>query len=83
MITWSLNQAPRRTVNFTELQGSALMKCTIRHLPGLLLLMACGLFAQVLAQGSNRAIFGDLKVDESNVAGLKPIRFDVILCSEA
>ena len=59
------------------------MKCTIRHLPGLLLLMACGLFVQVLAQGSNRAIFGDLKVDESNVAGLKPIRFDVILCSEA
>ena len=59
------------------------MKRAIHHLPAIVLLMAGGLFAQAQAQGSNRTIFGDLKVDESKVTGVNPIRFDVILCSEA
>ena len=52
-------------------------------LPAFVLLIAFGLFAQAQAQaGGNRSIFGDLKVDEGNVTGLKPISFDVILCAE-
>ena len=59
------------------------MMRTAHHLPVVILLIACGLFGRALAQaGGNRAIFGDLKVDESNVTGVKPISFDVILCSE-
>ena len=54
-----------------------------RHLSALFLLIFLGLFAQAPAQGgSNRILFGDLKVDESKVTGVKPISFDVILCTE-
>lgn len=59
------------------------MKRTTLYLSVLALLIAGGLFVQTRAQGSNRVVFGDLKVDESKVTGLKPISFDVILCSEA
>jgi Tfp pilus assembly protein PilF len=66
-----------------DAKRSGLMKHTVRHLPAFVLLLAFGLFAQAQAQaGGNRSIFGDLKIDESNVTGLKPISFDVILCSE-
>jgi cytochrome c-type biogenesis protein CcmH/NrfG len=59
------------------------MKCIVHHLPAFALLTACGLFVQAQAQaGGNRSIFGDVKVDESKVTGLKAISFDVILCSE-
>lgn len=34
------------------------------------------------AQGGDHFLFGDLNVDESKVAGLKPLNFDVILYSE-
>jgi cytochrome c-type biogenesis protein CcmH/NrfG len=59
------------------------MKPTLHHLPAFILLIACGLFAKAAAQGgSNRSIFGDLKVDESKASGLKPISFDVVLYNE-
>jgi Tfp pilus assembly protein PilF len=35
------------------------------------------------AQGGDHMLFGDLNVDESKVAGLKPLTFDVILYTEA
>jgi tetratricopeptide (TPR) repeat protein len=59
------------------------MKLNTCYLPAIVLLMASGCFARSHAQGSNRTIFGDLKVDDSKVSGLKPISFNVILCSEA
>jgi len=38
---------------------------------------------EVCAQGaSNLTIFGDLKVDESKVSGIKPLSFDVILYNQ-
>lgn len=40
------------------------------------------LLGQAFGQGSNRTIFGDLKVDESGATGLKPISFVVVLFSE-
>ena len=59
------------------------MRRKVHHLPAFVLLMACGLFANAPGQaGGNRSIFGDLKVDESKVAGVKAISFDVILCAE-
>jgi tetratricopeptide (TPR) repeat protein len=39
--------------------------------------------AAVLAQSGDHTLFGDLTVDESKVAGLKPLTFDVILYSES
>ena len=58
------------------------MKCPIHQLPVLVLLVGLGLFQAQAQAGGNRSIYGDLKVDEGNVTGLKPISFDVILCSE-
>ena len=82
-INRSTSQPREKRSSFTGLQRSALMKITLHQLPAFVLLMAFGLFAQAQAQaGGNRSIFGDLKVDESNVTGLKPINFDVILCAE-
>ena len=36
----------------------------------------------IFAQGGDHMLFGDLTVDESRVAGLKPLTFDVILYTE-
>jgi len=40
------------------------------------------LYAVVVAQGGGFTIYGDLKVDESKVSGLKPMNFQVILESQ-
>lgn len=59
------------------------MNKAFRHVLALALIIFA-LLAQALAQGSsNRIIFGDLIVDDSKVVGLKPISYQVILCSEA
>src|SRR3977135_4015540 len=48
---------------------------------GLLLsLLFCGPAAA--QAGGNRVIFGDLRVDERQVAGVNPISFGVVLCGE-
>jgi tetratricopeptide (TPR) repeat protein len=39
--------------------------------------------AAVLAQSGDHTLFGDLTVDESKVAGLKPLSFDVFLYSDS
>jgi tetratricopeptide (TPR) repeat protein len=50
----------------------------------LALLLLFGLFAHAFGQGNtNRILFGDLKVDDSKVSGVKSISFQVVLCSEA
>ena len=65
-----------------DIQGPFLMRRTFYYLPAFWLL-ASGLFVQAQAQaGTNRSIFGDLRVDDSKVSGVKPISYDVILCSE-
>jgi Tfp pilus assembly protein PilF len=59
------------------------MKKVLRSLTLLWFVLLFGPVARVQAQGgANRTIFGDLKVDESRVRGIKPISFDVILCAE-
>jgi len=50
--------------------------------------VAVALFAllgchELLAQGDDHTLYGDLIIDESKVEGLKPLTFDVILYSEA
>jgi Tfp pilus assembly protein PilF len=49
----------------------------------LLSFITLSLTAQVQAQGGEHTLYGDLKVDESKVSGLKPLSFDVLLYSES
>jgi len=47
------------------------------------LLLACALaFTCASAQGGDHTLWGDLKVDESKVEGLKPIAFEIVLYSD-
>jgi tetratricopeptide (TPR) repeat protein len=57
------------------------MNSFLRSLAVFGFVLAFGLCGQVRAQ-VNRAIFGDLKVDESKVSGVVPISYDVILYSQ-
>jgi len=47
-------------------------------------LLACALACGALAQGGNgHSLWGDLKVDESNAEGHKPLSYDIILYTES
>src|ERR1043166_1732667 len=57
------------------------MKRYLRMLPEVtLVIFACAI---ANAQGGDHMLYGDLSVDESEVRGVKPLTFDVILYSEA
>ncbi len=48
-----------------------------------LLLLALSPVLAVAAQSNSHVLYGDLRVDESKVGGLKPIGFDIILYTES
>jgi cytochrome c-type biogenesis protein CcmH/NrfG len=59
------------------------MSHAFRNLIAFALLLSFGLFGEARPQaGGNRSIFGDLRVDESKVSGVKTISFEVILYSQ-
>ena len=45
-------------------------------------LLNCALFGSFNAQSGGHTLYGDIRVDESKVTGLKPISFDIILYNE-
>lgn len=56
----------------------------MRHLRMLLEIASVALACAIAnAQGGDHILYGDLSVDESEVRGIKPLTFDVILYSEA
>jgi Tfp pilus assembly protein PilF len=78
-----MNRNPIQSRARQRLQGFVCMNRHVYRLSAIVLVLLIGLFLQVQPQaGGNRSIFGDLKVDESQVSGLKAISFDVILCNE-
>lgn len=54
----------------------------LRLVIAILFITACLISSNTLAQGGGHTIFGDLTVDETEVEGLKPMSFDIILYTD-
>jgi Tfp pilus assembly protein PilF len=76
---------PRRAANYHESpeQSSSAGRRRRLSAPLLLLLTVLSLSGAARAQAGGHTLYGDFKVDESKVQGMKPISFDLILHTES
>lgn len=69
----------QRTIRVNCASKGILYIATQVSLPWLLLILFCLTAERAAAQGTGFTIYGDLRVDESKVSGLKPTSFQVVL----